>query len=269
MLFHSVNGATDIQIEVTDRALNYGDGLFTTAKIHHGKVELLHQHLARLRYGCQRLMIDGVNFTWLESYLVKLASDYPLAVLKVLISAGSGGRGYSRLGVSEPNVVVSVHQFPTHYQALSIKGINLGVANYMLGINPQLAGIKHLNRLEQVLVRNELDNREEDDLLVMNVQQDIIETTSANVFYQMNGKWYTPELKVSGVDGLMRQAILANNNEITVCRNNLTALANVTAMFICNCIAGIIPVAQFNHTQLDLTAVQAFQNTKFQGNVSC
>ncbi len=148
-----------------------------------------------------------------------------------------------------------------HYQHLQKVGINLGVANTMLGINPQLAGLKHLNRLEQVLVRKELDGRAEDDLLVLNIHQHIVETSSANIFYQVNNKWFTPDLKISGVNGIIRQRILKAQPDVVLSKDNVSALADVSAMFVCNCVFGITPVRCFNNTELDMQAVLSFKES--------
>lgn len=255
MDYLSINGCHDLTLSVTDRAFNYGDGLFTTAKICQGEIELLSAHLERLKKGCKRLLIEGVDFDNVEKHLVDVAKSYSLAVIKVVISAGNGGRGYSRAGVCEPNVIVTVHEFPKQYLTSQHQGFSIGVANTVLGVNPQLAGIKHLNRLEQVLVRKELDNRPEDDLLVLNVHQYVVESSSANVFYQVNEQWYTPDLSISGVNGIMRQHILSLLPDVIISQDNLSALGGVTAMFICNCVFGVIPVTQFNQTSLDITPV--------------
>lgn len=254
MDYLSINGRTDLAISATDRALNYGDGLFTTAKISDGEIIFLADHIERLETGCITLAIDGVNFDRLIEHVTEVASAYNEAVLKIVISAGSGGRGYSRGGAS-PNIIVTVHPFPHHYRTFQEQGLSLGVADTMLGINPQLAGLKHLNRLEQVMVRKELDMRSEDDLLVLNVHQHVVEVSSANVFYQIGGQWYTPELNISGVKGLMRKHILATLPDVIICVDNLTALDGVSAMFICNCVFGIVPVKRFNNTELDLETV--------------
>lgn len=259
MLFLSINGQEDQNISSADRAFNYGDGLFTTAKVYQGKIDYLDKHIARLQQGCEKLFIHGVDFKWLKQHVAEVASTHSSAVLKMVISAGQGGRGYSRQGIGQPNVVVSVYKFPQHFKILQSQGIRLGVASTMLGLNPQLAGIKHLNRLEQVLIRHELDNRREDDLLVLNIHQDIIEASSANVFYQRGNKWYTPDLLFSGVNGIIRQEILKNNTEVTVKKDKIGVLDDVTAMFICNCVFGIVPVKCFNNTELDLMAVKVFK----------
>lgn len=260
MLFQSINGQTDSHIPLNDRALNYGDGLFTTAKVEHGNICLLTDHMWRLKHGCGKLFINGIDFVWLESYLVELAKNYKLAVLKVVITGGQGGRGYSRVGSEKANIIVTVHDFPKNIKKQQTEGINLGVAQSMLGLNPMLAGLKHLNRLEQVLIRKELDERPEDDLLVLNIHQEIVETSSANIFYQLNGQWFTPALLLSGVNGIMRQTLLADDSDVIVRKDNITALDEVTAMFVCNCIWGIVPIKCFNNTELDIEQVFVFKD---------
>ena len=259
MNFLSINGQSNGQLSIADRALNYGDGLFTTAKIINGNIELLAQHIERLKIGSEKLFIEPVDFNWLENHLLEVVKEYSLAVLKIVISAGVGGRGYSRQGITQANVFVSIHAFPEQHAKQKSQGIHIGIAETLLGINPQLAGIKHLNRLEQVLVRKELDARCEDDLLVFNINQQLIESSSANVFYQRDQQWYTPTLNDSGVNGIIRQQILNKIPNIIINNEKSKDLTNITAMFICNCVFGIVPVKRFNDTELDLSAVNEFQ----------
>lgn len=259
MLFFSINGQIDSHISINDRALNYGDGLFTTAKIKQGQIQLLNLHIQRLVDGCKVFAIEHVDFSWLEDYVQQVAVNYDKAVLKILISAGLGGRGYSREGITQANIIITVHSFPDHFTQWQANGIKLGNANAKLGLNPLLAGIKHLNRLEQVLIKNELVNAENDDLLVCNINGHVVETTSANVFYRIGQQWHTPSIDLSGVDGLMRCYILNTASErgiyIKISQHQLTDLAEVNAMFICNCLSGIIPVREHNGKELDITPV--------------
>lgn len=263
MLFFSINGQINQNVSIDDRGLNYGDGLFTTAKIKQGQVQLLPAHIQRLQEGCEKLVIEPVDFCWLEDYLKQVSANYDRAVLKVLISAGQGGRGYSRAGASKPNVVVSIHSFPDYFKQWQANGITLGNAKSQLGLNPLLGGIKHLNRLEQVLIKNELLDQSFDDLLVCNINNQVIETTSANVFYQIRQQWHTPSIELSGVNGLMRQHILNIAREraiyIKESQHTLSDLAQVNAMFICNCLSGIVPVRHYADTPLDIAPVLTFK----------
>ncbi len=261
MKYCSINGIEKQVIDITDRGLAYGDGLFTTAKILNGKVTLLDKHLKRLTEGCRHLGIQLPCQQGLKEQVCAVARSFLLASLKVIITAGSGGRGYSRLGLKEKdcNIIIMVFDFPTQYAAQSKQGITLGDSHQQIGSNPMLSGIKHLNRLEQVLLRAELDKRSEDELLVTNDKGEIIEATCANVFYWQKGQLHTPKITSSGVNGIVRQAILAKYPEIKECRAQFSDLKDVEAMFICNSLMGIMPVRTYNNRKLNIDEVLALQ----------
>jgi len=247
-----VNGIQQNHIDIESRGLAYGDGLFTTAKISHGKVEYLTQHIERLTAGCEKLGISVPCANELTSQLTSIAKDYPLAVLKVIISARSGGRGYARSPHNHHDVIIMVHDYPTHYQAHARTGINLGLSKQQIGINPMLSGLKHLNRLEQVLLRQELSVSDVDDLLVTNINNDVIEVTSANLFYFLNEQLYTPDVSQSGVNGIMRQAILKCYPNTIIKTVSLDDIQQAQAIFVCNCVMGVIPIANFNEKKLSV-----------------
>jgi len=261
MKYCLVNGQQQTDISITDRGLAYGDGIFTTTKIVNGKVILLDKHIERLAHGCQRLKIQAPSRQRLMEQLQSTAKGYSLAVLKVMITAGSGGRGYSRLGLNDnaTNLIIIVSDFPNHYQALAQRGIDLGDSTQQIATSSILGGIKHLNRLEQVLLRAELDERVEDDLVVTNCQGNVIEATSSNLFYWLDGQLCTPDVSNSGVNGIIRQVIIANRPQVNVCRNQLSDLKQAQAMFICNSLMGIIPVKTYNNRILAVDNVQQLQ----------
>lgn len=252
MKFCLVNGIQQNHIDIENRGLAYGDGLFTTAKILNGNIQYLAQHIERLISGCEKLGINSPSSDELTDQLVSIAKNYSLAVLKVMIIANSGGRGYARSQSNNHDLVIMVHDYPKHYDVLAHTGIRLGVSKQKIGLNPMLAGLKHLNRLEQVLLRQELSTREEDDLLVTNINNEVIEATSANVFFYLNDKLYTPDVSQSGVNGIMRQAILQRYPVTIVKSVSLNEIAQVQAMFVCNCVMGVIPIANFNGRDLPL-----------------
>ncbi len=260
MYFQSINGVEIDQISASDRGLAYGDGLFTTAKILNGNVLMLKQHIERLRDGCIVLSIDGVNFSLLEEHIIEVAKRYPLAVLKVIITSGAGGRGYSRLGANSPNIIVKTSEFPTKYTEWQTNGICIADAKIQLGLNPLLAGIKHLNRLEQVLLRAELDRTDYDDLLVYDLHSNLVETTCSNVFWFENKKIFTPIIKDSGVAGLFRSALLKAFPEIQIVNGTQNTIKNADAMFITNSVMEIVPIKQYQGMQLNLDKVHQIQS---------
>ncbi len=261
MKYCSINGIEKRTSEITDRGLAYGDGLFTTAKISKGQVILLDKHIERLTQGCKHLGIQLPSEQLITDQISAVVKPFLLATLKVIITTGSGGRGYSRAGLSvnDTNIIVMVFNFPSQYISQSKQGISLGDSNQQIGSSSMLSGIKHLNRLEQVLLRAELDKRNEDDLLVTNHQGEVIEATSSNVFYWLDGQLCTPEITTSGVNGIIRQCILANHPKIEVFRPHLKDLEHVEAMFICNSLMGIMPVRTYNGRKLNIKKVIELQ----------
>jgi len=266
MKYCSINGIELTTIDIIDRGLAYGDGIFTTAKIVNGQVVLLEKHIDRLRQGCQQLKIQtpllcGL-FEGLTEQLQTVAKDYPLAALKVMITTGSGGRGYSRAGLSDnaTNIIIMVSDFPSHYKQMAQHGIELGDSKQQISSSPMLAGLKHLNRLEQVLLRTELDERCEDDLIVTNCFGNVIEATCANLFYWLNGQLCTPDMSTSGVNGIIRQTLLEKCSQIQVCQTALSDLQQAQSMFICNSLMGIMPVKTYNNRILTIDAVIQLQS---------
>jgi len=250
MKFCLVNGIQQNHIDIENRGLAYGDGLFTTAKILYGNVQYLSEHIARLISGCERLGITCPSASELRIQLTSIAKNYSLAVLKVMIVASTGGRGYARAISNNHDVIVMIYDFPKHYDELAQVGMTLGVSEQKMGINPMLAGLKHLNRLEQVLLRQELSASNEDDILVANINNEVIEATSANIFFFINDKLYTPDVTQSGVNGIMRQTILKHYPSTIIKSISLEEVAQAEAMFICNCVMGIMPVANYNGREL-------------------
>ena len=258
MLYGEVNSEVTDSISILDRGFNYGDGIFTTGQITQGCIELLDLHLERLSKSCHLLHITPPNLTLLESRLLTLAKDYSYGVIKVLITAGTGGRGYARKADVTPNIVISIYEYPEHYNTWKIKGVILGKSRIELGINPMLAGLKHLNRLEQVLIRNELSQTPYDDILVFNLNKQLIESSSANIFWFKNNVLYTPEVTLSGVAGLMRQHIINHHAEVRIVTADENDFLQADAAFICNSVMGVIPIKQYLTKSYDIQAVHAF-----------
>lgn len=241
-----VNGIPQKHIDIESRGLAYGDGLFTTAKVIKGKIEYLPQHIERLISGCEKLGITAPLFSELASQLTSAAKNYTLAVLKVIIAASSGGRGYARSQNNKHDVIIMIHDYPTHYNDYAKTGMKVGLSQQQIGINPMLGGLKHLNRLEQVLLRQELSTSNVDDLLVTNINNYVIEATSANVFFFLNDKLYTPDVSQSGVNGIMRQAILTRYPDTIIKNITPNEITQAQAMFMCNCVMSVIPIAHYN-----------------------
>lgn len=245
-----INGTAQSSLPASERATQFGDGCFTTAAIIHGAVQLPEAHLQRLREGCERLMMPAVDWTRLESEMRAAAQPHAQGVLKVILSAGSGGRGYSRSGVTGATRIVSVSAWPAHYQALRTQGVRLQTSPVRLAQNPLLAGIKHLNRLEQVLIRAHLDQSDADEALVLDTAGAVVECCAANLFWRQGDRVFTPDLSLAGVDGIMRRRLMAQmaaaGQACHVVRAEAAQLMAADEVVICNALMPVLPVRQLD-----------------------
>ena len=246
-----VNGQPENTINVLDRGLQYGDGLFETIAFRNGQVEFLNAHLSRLYRGSDRLKISTQHLDRLLKAEIELVCDDLVddAVIKIIITRGQGGRGY-RIQVDNPaSRIISTHVMP-NYPKKYQQGIRVRLCQQTLSENTTLAGIKHLNRLEQVLARSEWDDDEISEGLMFNTQQQLIEGTMSNVFIVKNGQLFTPELTLSGVAGIMREQIIdcAQQAGIAVVETVLTKndLKNADEIFLSNSIIDIWPITEID-----------------------
>lgn len=260
MKFCLVNGVQQSHIDIESRALAYGDGLFTTAKILNGEVQYINAHVERLLSGCKTLGISSPKHNELTQQLLHVAKNYSLAVLKVIIIAKSGGRGYARADHNDQDIIIMVHDYPNHYDQQAEVGISMAISEQQLGINPMLSGLKHLNRLEQVLLRQELNTKPVDELVVTNVNGDVIEATSSNVFCFIDQIWHTPDVSQSGVNGIMRQAILNKISDSKVTQLTLEQLNKAQSIFTCNSVMGVMPIRQFNGKEIAIEQALLVRN---------
>lgn len=259
-----INGKADDRINVADRGLQYGDGLFETIAYRNGLAEFIDAHLDRMIAGCQRLAIPFQQLEVLRSELNTVCQqlDDNDAVIKIIVTRGSGGRGYLANNDIEPTRIISTHPLPQHPESNKTAGICVRFCQHNLSENSALAGIKHLNRLDQVLARNEWHQSNIAEGLMSDTHGNMIEGTMSNIFIVKSGQIKTPELTKSGVAGIMRAQIirLASENGLTV-EQGLISKKNILEadeVFVCNSIIGIWPVNSIDGT-----------NTVFQiGNVT-
>lgn len=254
-----INDSAQPQVAAGCRALQYGDGVFTTLAVKNGQPQLWSLHLARLQLAVTRLALPAPDWHVLTETVAQHAAQFTApTVIKLLLSRGIGGRGYAPHQCHHPIVYLYTAAMPD-YQHWQQHGLRVGVAKLRLAIQPALAGLKHTNRLEQVLLKQELAQTSFDDLLVVDQQQHLTEATAANVFYQWQGQWFTPPLHLAGVAGVMRQHIMAN---LAGCQERVLQVSDikhVQAMFLTNALLGIAPINSIEGYALPIAAVQQIQ----------
>lgn len=206
-----INGVESSSLSLDDRGLAYGDGLFETMRAIGQAVPLLDLHLSRLVKGCQSLGIElskqdvGLH---LNQALSKLGGDQQ-HVIKIVVSRGGQALGYVSDNDAKPNVYIRITLLnPPLKNALNEPAmLNAQLCSIRLASQPALAGIKHLNRLEQVLAAAEL-NSGVDEGILLDSDNHVIEAISSNLIAVIDDDLYFPIISTSGVHGVMQQHIL-------------------------------------------------------------
>ncbi len=243
-----LNGESRHLVDVSDRGFQYGDGLFETLEVLQGKALFLDRHLQRLTDGCQRLLLPPPDWQLLQQEAQQLISNTEHGVLKIIITRGVGGRGYRQPDAIVPTRLLSLHPYPQYPSALQSQGIVTRFCDQLLSINPSLAGIKHLNRLEQVLARAEWRDEAIQEGLMRDSNGHLIEGTMSNLFMVKNAVLYTPALTQSGIAGIVRQLVLEFAEQISLPVSiqslNKDQLLQADEVFVTNSVIGIWPVKQ-------------------------
>lgn len=257
------NGQNCTSIDCQDRGFLYGDGCFTTVRVQQGQALLWERHLERLRQCAQQLTLQ-IDFNGLARQVAQLLDHQSTqnGTLKIIVSRGTGQRGYLPPAQAAD---VYLQFFPsTITERQPDRAIESGVLPLMMGhVMPMLAGLKTLNRLEQVMLRQALANTEWPEALVADSQGNLIEGVSSNCFFYMQQTWYTPILDQAGIAGVMRAEILArlsqHNIPHLITPIPKTAVDHIEAMFFCNALTGIVPVKILEGRTLKLDPITALQ----------
>lgn len=235
-------------VSTADRGLLYGDGLFETMAVVDGSLPLWQLHAERLLEGCRRLGLESPSIPALQADILPRIHGLSRAILKLILTRGVGGRGYAIAPDTQANMFLQLHpwsELPVEYWT---RGVKIRFCALRLSQQPALAGIKHLNRLEQVLARREWSGEDIQEGLLADCDGNIIEAVSHNVFMLQGERFRTPGLEQCGVAGVMREQILrllrARGLEAELSRIDKHALLNADAVFLCNSIHGIWPVCE-------------------------
>lgn len=239
-----VNGREDGIIRPDDRGLAYGDGVFETIAVREGKPRLLERHLARLTDACTRLGIPAVSTAALHDDIAAVCTGTNRGTLKLIVTRGAGPRGYAPPSTVQPVRVVtfspSVERPAGH--------VELVLCATPASINPALAGLKTLNRLDNVLARAELQRSGAAEGVMSDCDGWVIGATMANLFLARRGILLTPRLDRGGIRGVMRSVVLelALAAGIEAVETDIRAadLAEAEEMFLTNALIGLRPVSR-------------------------
>jgi 4-amino-4-deoxychorismate lyase len=203
-----INGRKREHIDHRDRGLQYGDGVFETVRIRGSRPRLLEYHLDRLYAGCRRLGIAGPARPALRRELERTARLRTDGILKLILTRGVGLRGYRPTGLERHTRILSLHSLPKGLLANSAVPVRVRVCATTLGLNPGLAGLKTLNRLESVMARGEWRDARIWEGLMQDEDENFVCGTMSNLFIKRGRSLMTPVLDRCGVAGVMRRWVL-------------------------------------------------------------
>ncbi|WP_158583326.1 aminodeoxychorismate lyase [Salinisphaera sp. Q1T1-3] len=258
-----IDGCPVGHVASDDRGLAYGDGIFRTLCVIDGHVVALESHAQRLRHDCDRLALSAPPLNAIVADIDALCGVRGRFVVKIMITRGSGGRGYTPPLQPMCRRIVARHDLP---DAPRIP-LTLAIADVRLAEQPQLAGVKHLNRLEQVLARRECVARNAADLAMCDASGQLTATTMRNlVFSDAAGQWHTPSLARAGVIGATRQRLMASraarHDPVTECRMAPDELKAFTGAIACNSVGGAIAVAAIGDHHFEYSEAMAAHATE-------
>lgn len=249
-----LNGQPSQEVAISDRGLLYGDAFFTTIKVSGGRVEHWGLHSERLRFSAERLGFPSLDLTLIEAELqafIKEQSGISRAVdgvVRLTISRGSGVRGYKAPVSPEVQRILSWSVIKT---AITFDaGVQLSVCSTPPVIHPALAGLKHCNRLAEVLAAEEVSQECFDGIMSLNDK--VICGTKSNIYFYLNDQWQTPKLDQAGVNGTVRRWLLNSQPDFVEANITHKDLASARYCLVSNAIVGIIPVCAIGSTNYEL-----------------
>jgi 4-amino-4-deoxychorismate lyase len=245
-----VNGLPADSLSALDRGLAYGDGVFRTLRLHASQPVWWPDHFAKLRSDCDSLALACPEQAQLLDEIRQVAETGE-GLVKIILTRGAGARGYALPIVRAGTRIVLSAPLPSHALPDASRDINARWCALRLARQPRLAGIKHLNRLENVLARAEWDDPDIFEGLLCDDSHAVIGGVMSNLFWARDGELYTPDLSECGVAGVARtrllRAVARHGFRCHVGRHHADAILAADEVMICNSLIGVRRVARLDH----------------------
>lgn len=250
-----LNGAAASSIPLDDRGFLYGDGVFRTLRRVAGEVPLWGAHLDKLHRDAEVL---GIGMPEADVWQADLQAALAVwgeadAVIKLTLTRGCGPRGYRPPDGIQPNRLLQLSPLPHYPESHYQQGVDVQLSALRLGHQPQLAGIKHLNRLDNVLARQALPTERFFEGILLDQEGWVVEGIQSNLIVRLDGELLTPALRRCGVAGLTRDRwieVSRNSRQPLKCADlTLEMVLAADRMWLCNSLIGVMPVRELHLTQ--------------------
>lgn len=240
------NGSPCTESAVSSRALQYGDGVFRTALYHQGELIDWSLHLQKLAEDCQALQITPPDDGALTAEAHEVAQGRGTATIKLIVARQYAGRGYRPSGSQSERWVMALEASAADVPAYR-RGIVTTLSPVTISEQPMLAGVKHLNRLDQVLASCDWP-ADVQEALMRDSAGRLICGTRSNLFVVRNGELLTPKLDRCGIAGIMRLKVLECSRRMNLKHHQIDLLpqdlAQAEEVFLTNSLIGIWPLRQ-------------------------
>lgn len=266
-----VNGLPNESVSATDRGLMYGDGVFRTLAVKQGHPQHLQRHLDKLSADCGAINLPDLDQASIRQDIALVTRDGRNGVLKIVITRGSGTRGYKIPSPSSPTRIVITAPLPDYPLRHSSQGVAVVMCHTRLAIPAPLAGVKSLNRMENVLARSEWNDATIAEGLMCTSDGAVISGTMSNFFYVRDGVLGTSDLRTCGVAGVQRDRILdhakAHGIPLTMKPLHQADLIRAEELFLCNSLMGIWPIVACGELRWPVGPItRRLQSALFQSN---
>lgn len=245
-----INGQPGEQISALDRGLAYGDGIYRTIEIRDGQPRLWAWQYRRLAADARRLKLPVPDEALLLDEISQLAKGLEQGVAKIVLTRGVGARGYAMPADCQATRMVSVNAWAGYPAERARDGVNVRWCDTRLACQPRLAGIKHLNRLENVLARSEWSDPAIHEGLMLDTRGLLVEATMSNVYLVTGQQIITPKLDQNGVQGMLRDWLFAHapqlGYQLAEAEILPAQLYVADAVFLSNSLIGLWPVASID-----------------------
>lgn len=268
-----LNGEPEQGVQANDRGLAYGDGVFRTLRLLQGQPQWWERQYAQLAADAARLRLNCPPAELWRADIARLAAAHGDGVIKCILTRGSAGRGYALPAPGQEARIVLWSAAPQWPDSHAREGIRLRVCQLRLARQPALAGIKHLNRLENVLARAESDDAQWAEGVLLDDEGMVVEGIMSNIFWRRQGHWFTPLLQQAGVAGVTRgwllQHLQQQGQQVQQVRQPLEQLLAADEVLVCNSLIGLWPVRQCADRQWQVFPAILKLQEALKGEQSC
>jgi 4-amino-4-deoxychorismate lyase len=263
-----INGLPGDTISAADRGLLYGDGIFRTMRLSNGRIVHWPHHYQKLQQDCAALLLPCPEARLLETEIEQLAWGQADGIVRLTLTRGTGQRGYAPSAVATTTRILTLAPAPSYPAQWLEQGVCLHLCQLRLATQPRLAGVKHLNRLENVLAAAEWNDPAIAEGVLLDEAGHVIGGVRSNLFCWHDGVLLTPDLSRCGVAGVQRQRILEcalhSGQPLEVRELPLDEVLAAEEVFVCNSVFGLWPVRElagrnwrdFSHTRALATVLE-------------